>query len=626
MKRESPSVQEPLKREEFTALTERERREIPDSWKWRIEELFPSWKDWEEERRLLEKSILSFAPPPAGWNLSGKALAAYLEALTALEKRFERVYAYAHFQSDTDLAEPKSREAQGAAETLATLWSTTMAFLEPALLRTGKGRVQGYLEETPALAPYKHMLEDLFRRAPHILSTPQERLLSSAHLFSETPEKAAEQLNDVEIPPSSLTLVDGTTLPLTHGAYLRYRGDKERENRIRAMGGYWENRGRFRNTFASLLDGAVKHHLFEARARRFPGCLEEALFSNAIDRKVYSRLIESVKKNLPVLDRYLGLKQRLLKLERLRYEDLYASAVPQAEMVFSWEKAREMVVGSMAPLGDEYTTLLKSSFQEGWMDRYPNKNKRSGAYCNGSVYDHHPYVLLNFSGEFDAVSTMAHELGHALHSSLANRHQPQPTSGYPIFLAEIASLLNESLLLQGFLENPTTPPLFKLFLLDQALERFRATVVRQTLFADFELQIHRKVEEGGTLTAEFLDNLYLELTRSYYGEDRGVMEVGDFIRHEWSGIPHFYYRFYVYQYSTGYIAASAFTRSILQGGEEEREAYLGLLKSGGRDYPLRLLREAGVDLTKPQPYEQAFLLADALRERMENEAAALGLS
>ena len=209
MKRESPSVQEPLKREEFTALTERERREIPDSWKWRIEELFPSWKDWEEERRLLEKSILSFAPPPAGWNLSGKALASYLEALTALEKRFERVYAYAHFQSDTDLAEPKSREAQGAAETLATLWSTTMAFLEPALLRTGKGRVQGYLEETPALAPYKHMLEDLFRRAPHILSTPQERLLSSAHLFSETPEKAAEQLNDPPPHPWSLPPLQG---------------------------------------------------------------------------------------------------------------------------------------------------------------------------------------------------------------------------------------------------------------------------------------------------------------------------------------------------------------------------------------------------------------------------------
>jgi oligoendopeptidase F len=483
------------------------------------------------------------------------------------------------------------------------------------LLKMDEKTLMGYFNEEPNLAPYKFTVEQLLRSKKHMLPLAEEQLLSLTGIYSSNISEAASILNDVDIPAPTVTLTDGTKVELNYANYYKYRTAKSPEDRAIAVRGYWKNHKQYENTLATLFDGGMKMDLFNAKARKFNSCLQSRLFQDNIDTTVYYQLIKEVNANLPSLHRYLKLKQKMLGLETLKYEDLWASSVKSVNKVYPYDEAKKLVQNSLTVLGSEYADGLKQAFNNGWIDVYPNKDKESGAYSD-AIYDIHPYVKMNYDGEYSNVSTLAHELGHAMHSYLTNRNQPYSNSNYTTFLAEIASTFNENLLMDYLLKNETDDNL-KLFIIDQFLERARQTIYRQSLFAEFELAMHQKVEEGKTLTADWLNQKYLELTRLYYGHDKGVTLVDDYIEIEWSKIPHFFYNFYVFQYSTGIISSMALSQNIITGKTGAVDKYLGMLKSGNSDYSIKLLQNAGVDMMTSDPYDAAFKRFDDLVAEME---------
>jgi oligoendopeptidase F len=419
-------------------------------------------------------------------------------------------------------------------------------------------------------------------------------------LFGSTPSQASGLLRDVDMPAPEITLSDGSKVILNTSNFSFYRTSKNPADRTLVMSTFFGNYKKYENTFAALLDGALKQRLFGIKTRNYGSCLQSRLFSDNIDTSVYYTLVKNVRENLAPLHRFLKLKKELLGLEKFRYEDVYASAVKQVDKLYTFDEAKEIVLKAMSPLGDEYVKNLAKAFDNKWIDIYPNKGKQTGAY-SGGIYGVHPYVKMNYNGNYNAVSTLAHELGHAMHSYNANATQTYSNAGYSLFLAEIASTFNENLLMDYMLKNETDD-MFKLYILDNYLDGARGTIYRQTLFAEFELAMHQHVEEGKSLTPDFLNKTYLDITKKYYGSDEGVTEVGDYIQNEWSFIPHFYRAFYVYQYSTGMLASMFLANNVVTKGGEFTEKYLTMLKSGGSDYSLELLKKAGVDMTTDQPY------------------------
>jgi oligoendopeptidase F len=412
-----------------------------------------------------------------------------------------------------------------------------------------------------------------------------------------------------------VTLSTGEQVLLSTANYQKHRAAPVAADRQLVMETYWTGQKRFENTLATLLDAGIKQDLFHAQVHHYPSCLEAALYPDAIEPAVYRNLVATVRANLAPLHRLLRLRKSMLGLSELRYADLYASAVSTVTRTYPFEEARALVLRATGPLGAPYTQVLERAFTGGWIDVYPNRGKQSGAYSSG-VHGVHPFVKMNYDGTFHNVSTLAHELGHAMHSHLSEQAQPYPTADYPIFLAEIASTFNENMLMHALLETERDRTL-KLFLLDNYLETLRGTLFRQTLFADFELAMHERVEQGQSLTPDWLNATYLELTRLYYGHDQGVVRVDDYIQSEWSGIPHFYYDFYVYQYATGIVASMALSEAVLAEGAPARERYLGFLGSGSSRFPLDTLKAAGVDLTTPQPVAAALKAFDRLVGEME---------
>jgi oligoendopeptidase F len=504
---------------------------------------------------------------------------------------------------------------EGELQAIFVDYRAKLSFINPDILKLGESNFKIYLTSEPKLEPYSFMAEDIFRNESHILPEDQQKIVSLTGLFSNVPSKTAGILNDMELPPPVVTISNGEKVVLNYANYIKYRGSKIRSDRNLVMREFWKDHKRYENTFAALQDGAVKNHLFNAKVRKFDNCLDAKLFDDNIPREVYLNLIKYVKENTAPLHKFLKLKQKLLQIDKYKYEDIYASAVPSVEKIYTFKENEDLIIASLRPLGIEYIDELKHAFKDRWMDIYPNKNKESGAYSEGS-YGVHPFIKLNYNGKYDAVSTTAHELGHAMHSYLTNETQHYAKSGYTTFIAEIASTFNENLLMEYMLKNEKDD-LYKLYILDAYLDQVRGTLYRQTLFAEFELAMHEKVESGSSLTSDWLNKKYLELTREYYGHDKGVCEVDDYIQSEWSKIPHFYYNFYVFQYSTGIISSMALADIIIKGGEKERDAYLNLLKSGGMDYSINLLKKAGVDMTDKEPYDKAFSRFGYLVDEME---------
>ncbi|HEY4639969.1 MAG TPA: oligoendopeptidase F, partial [Thermoanaerobaculia bacterium] len=457
---------------------------------------------------------------------------------------------------------------------------------------------------------------DLLRRQAHTLSEPEEKIIADAGLMSSAPSDVYGVFTNADFPFPTITLADGTTRKLDLATFSVSRSLPNRDDRKKVFDAFFGALGDYRGTIGTALHAEVQKDLFYMRARKYPTTLDAALEPDAIPTSVYTKLIDGVNANLPTFHRYLNLRKRMLGLSDLHYYDLYAPLVGNVKLEYSLDEAKKNILGAVAPLGTGYTSVIERAFNERWIDLYPNAGKRTGAYSNGGAYDVHPYMLINYNGRYDDVSTVAHELGHTMQSYFSNKNQPYPTAGYPIFVAEVASTFNEALLIDYMLKHITDDKA-RLSLLGNYLEGIKGTMFRQTQFAEFELRIHEMAEKNVPLTGEALDKLYLEITRKYYGHDKNVCVVPDYIAHEWAFIPHFYLNFYVFQYATSFTASEALASKVLAGDPAATKRYLAFLSAGGSKYPIELLKDAGVDMTTSEPLQLTLKKMNEVMDEME---------
>jgi oligoendopeptidase F len=599
-----------------------EREKIPSEYKWKVDDIYPNIEAWQKDKEKLQGMISGIDAYSKDWASSPQKALAFMEYLDKATMLWDRLFSYAQLQSDADLANSTFQKMTGDIQMVGVEFNSKLSFLSPDIIKMGMEKFNEYEKAEPKLAVYRMSFDQVLRTKDHILSEDKEKIISLTGMFSGVMAQASGMLNDSEIPNPKVTLSDGVEYELNYANFSKLRASKNPVDREKNMLTYWGNIKKFENTLGILVNAQMQAHLFYAKVRNYKDCLEAQLYPQAIDTSVYYNLISTVRANLSPFHRYLKLKKELLGLDTFKYADIYASSVPKVEKEYTYDEAKNIVLNAMKPLGKEYTSLLADAFNKGWIDVYPNKDKQSGAY-SGGLFGIHPYVKMNYDGTYDNVSTLAHELGHANHSYLSDKSQPYANHNYTHFLAEVASTFNENLLLDYLLKNEKDD-LFKLYLLDSFIEQIRGSVFRQTQLAEFELAIHKYVEEGGTLTPDWMNNKYLELTREYYGHKDGVCIVDDYIKNEWSTIPHFLvYTYYVYQYSTGFMSSMALSSEVLKGNTDARDRYLGFLKAGGSKYSLEILKNAGVDLTTVKPFEAALKRTGELVTEMEKLAAKL---
>ena len=592
-----------------------DRKDIPVEFTWKIEDIYPTVDDWSADKSMVVDMISRIDEFSKDWTESPEKMFAMLDMLNNINMKSDKLYSYVSHQANVDIGNVSYQKMRGELQSIFVQLGSKVSFINPDVISLGLDKFYEYLKAEPRLEPYKFQFGDIVRNKDHVLPGDQQNIVSLTGLFAGATNSAATMLNDNEIPNPEVTLSSGEKVVLNYANFMKYRASSNTNDRRKVMNEFWNSHKKFENTLAILLDGTMKQHLFSAKVRNFPDCLSARLAADNIPTDVYYQLLKSVKANLAPLHRYLLLKKKLLNLDKFLYEDIYASGVTTVDKLYTFDEAKGIVLEMMKPLGDEYVNNLSNAFKNRWIDIYPNKGKESGAY-SGGLYGVHPFVKLNYDGSYNSVSTLAHELGHSMHSYFSEKYQPYQTSGYATFIAEIASTFNESVLMDYLLNNESDD-MFKLYILDNYLDQVRGTLYRQALFADFELAMHQHVESGQTLTPDWLNQKYLELTREYYGHDKGICEVGDFIQNEWSRIPHFYMNFYVFQYSTGIIASMALSNMVLTKGDEYKDKYITLLKSGGSDYPIELLKKAGVDMTTSEPYVNALKRFDMLVGEME---------
>jgi oligoendopeptidase F len=583
---------------------------------WDLEPIFPGEPAFAAARKQVAARLPELAALAGTLGSSGEALAAALELRSEIAKELSRLHAWASMRSDSDTRIPAHQAAREEIELLWTEFSRACSFLRPETLALAPQTIDGFVAATRRLAPYRHFLDDLMRQRRHVLSPPEERLMAESGLLAGGPHAVFNLLHNAELPRPEVRLTTGETVTLNPSEFGRVRRTSERDDRRTVSEAFFGAYSGFRETLGQVLFQTVKGHMFQARSRGYDSCLSAALDSENIPTRVYHNLIEQVRGGLPSLHRYMRLRARALGVERIEYHDLHCPLVADGTVEYAAEQARALMLRSLEPLGRDYAVALQRAFDERWIDWRPRTGKRAGAYATGAAYDVHPYVLLNFTDDYESVSTLGHELGHAMHSYFSNRTQPYATAGYTIFVAEVASTFNEALLNERMISDAADDRQ-KLMLITAQLDNLRATLFRQTMFAEFELLIHERGERGEALTGEALSENYLSLLREYHGHDDGVMTIDDRYAIEWAAIPHFHYNFYVYQYSTGITAATALAEAVRRGGDEARDRYLRFLSAGGSDYSLQLLRDAGVDLERPEPYAATLGAFDARLDQLE---------
>ena len=602
-----------------------ERKDIPVKYTWNLADLYADQAAWTAARDELRKSIAALPAHKGHLGDSAEALSKALDASFGAQLALERLYVYARSLSDQDIRASAPRELALQAQQIGTDLNTATAFVAPEIVSLGAQKVRSFLAADKRLAPYAFFLESTLRLAPHTRSEAEEKLIAQAENMSGAGGSAYSVLTNADLPWPTIKLSSGK-VRLDQAAYTLARASPNRDDRTKVFAAFFGALKVYERTVGSTLDSQIKSHIFIKKARNYDSCLEAALFPNAIPTAVYTQLIADVRRNLPTLWRYLKLRKRMLGLETLRYQDVYAPLVARANLNYGPEEARAIVLEAVAPLGREYQDALRTGFESRWTDYLPSTGKRSGAYSTG-VWGLHPYQLLNFNGKYEDLSTLAHESGHSMHTYLANTTQPYATSGYPIFVAEVASTLNENLLVHYLLGKTKDDPT-RLALLGNYLEGLRTTLFRQTQFAEFELAIHQAAERDEPLTGEGLSKRYLELVRAYYGHEHGVTQVDDLLAIEWAYIPHFYGNFYVYQYATSMIASTALATAIREdqarGSTAARDRYLRLLEAGGSKYPIDLLKAAGVDPTTSVPFDAAMKEMNTVMDEMEDIIARQG--
>ncbi len=599
----------------------RERSEIPDKYRWKLGDLYPSDAAWKASRDALAKKIPELARWKGKLGDSAGSLREALDAVHGANRELERLFVYASARADEDTRVAATRELRQSARQLSVQLDSATSWLRPELIALDPGKVRTFFSQDPKLAEYRFFVEDALRWKPHTLGPGEERIVAEAGSLAHAGGEISGVLRDADVPWPTVKLSTGEEARLDPAAYALHRASVVKEDRDRVFDAFFGTLRGYQRTLGAALYTTVRSSEFETTARGFASDLESSLFRDAIPPAVYRQLVSDVRRSLPTFHRYLALRRRMLGLEKLRYQDLYVPIVPSADLRFQPEEAREIVLAAVAPLGPEYASILKAGFESGWTDYLPSTGKRAGAYSTG-VWGVHPYQLLNFNGRYEDLSTLAHESGHSVHTSLANAAQPYATHDYALFVAEVASTLNENLLVHHML-GKAKDDTARLFLLGSYLDGLRGTLFRQTQFADFELAFHEKAARGETLTGENLSELYLQTARAYYGHEAGVCEVPDLVAVEWAFIPHFHRPFYVYQYATSIVAATSLAKAIREeagrkrGGTKARDAYLAMLRRGGSEYPIDLLREAGVDMTTSKPFDAAMAEMNATMDEME---------
>ena len=591
----------------------KQRNEIDEKYQWDLSTIFATDQAWEEEAASLAADIKA-ASHYAGHLLdSAQTLLDTTNAYLELSRRLEKVYVYAHMKNDQDTRVAKYQEYQSKGMSLYSLLGETFAFYEPEFMAITDEQYKSFVSEVPALEQYGHYFDRLLAKKEHVLSQKEEELLAGAGEIFAAGGETFEILDNADIVFPTVHDDKGEEVQLTHGNYISLVESKDRTVRKEAYEGLYKVYEQYQHTYAKTLQTNVKVHNFNAKVRKFSSAREAALSENFVPESVYDSLVAAVNKHLPLLQRYVQLRSKILGISDLKMYDMY-TPLSDTDYKFTYEEALAKAEEVLAVLGEDYLSRVKRAFSERWIDVHVNQGKRSGAYSGGS-YDTNAFMLLNWQDTLDNLFTLVHETGHSMHSSYTRETQPYVYGDYSIFLAEIASTTNENILTERLLEE-VEDDATRFAILNHFLDGFRGTVFRQTQFTEFEHAIHKADQEGTVLTSEFLNNLYAELNEKYYGLSK---EDNPEIQYEWARIPHFYYNYYVFQYSTGFAAASALAEKIVHGTQEDRDKYIDYLKAGNSDYPLNVIRKAGVDMEKEDYLDAAF----AVFERRLNEFEAL---
>jgi oligoendopeptidase F len=585
--------------------------------RWNLADLYASPSAWHDDAARVRAELAAFGRCRGHLGDSAQRLAQCLERHSELAKRQARLDVYAHelLAEDTGVAE--SLELAEQARVLGSERARATAFLGPEILRLGRSRITKFLAEEKALEPFRHQLDDILRRAPHTLDAKGENLVATFALSRGAADSTYQILANADLPWPTVRLADGKEVTLDQAAYTDYREAPNRNDRKLVFDAFWGKWREFERTFGVTLHESLKKDTVYTRVRKYPSTLEHALDRERLPPAVYETLIAETNKGLPTLHRYFRLRARLLGLKdgEMRYYDVYPPLVASTER-YPLAQAKRMVLDSVKPLGERYAAAMAQGFASRWMDAYPRPRKQSGGHMAGDAYDVHPYVLMNYTDNYESVSTLAHEWGHAMHSYFSNAAQPFITADYATFVAEIASTFNEALLADYALANAKSDD-ERLLYLGTELESLRGTYFRQAMFAEFERDIHARVDRGEPLTGKRLSQLYGELLRRYHGERDGVLKIDDLYTVEWAYIPHFYSAFYVFQYATSIAASTLLAERVLKGEPGARERYLELISAGGSDYPYELVKRAGVDLARPEPYRALIARMDRIMDEIE---------
>jgi len=579
-----------------------ERTDVADKYKWNLADIYPTVEAWQADVDMLNKEVEKLAEFKGKLGESSEGLLKAMKYGNGLVKILWQAWVYAGNLGNENLNISENQALMQQMRALGTKFGEVTAFMEPEILEIPKEKIDRFFNEQPELKKdFDMYIDNIQRLRDHTLTEAEEKILASFGLIAGNQNEVYGIFNNAEKPFPTVTLSTGEEVELTPSAYTRYRTAENRDDREIVMKAMFEGYGDFKNMLGANLGGKVKKDWVYAKNRKYSSSLEAALNSDNLPVSVYTTLIGQVNNHLPTLHRFLDLKKRMLDVDELHYYDLYVPLVEKVDMSFTVEEGQKVLLDALTPLGDEYVTVLQKSYDDRWIDYMPTVGKRSGAYSNGGAYDFHPYILMNWTDDFESVSTLAHELGHTMHSYFSNKTQPFAKADYATFVAEIASTVNENFL-NNYMVNTVKTDEEKLYILGSYLELLRTTIFRQTSFAEFEWEIHKRVEAGIPMTGEDMCDIYFDIVKRYYGHDNGHCIVDDYIQYEWSYIPHFLgYNYYVFQYATSLIYGTAFVEKMINEGEHAVNDYYKILNGGGSKYPADLIKDAGIDPMSPEP-------------------------
>ncbi|MDO4595228.1 MAG: oligoendopeptidase F [Tissierellia bacterium] len=587
------------------------RNEIKESLKWNVEKIYQTDEKFYEQAKKLEDLIDKVVKMKGHLTDDADSFYEFLQKEEKALRLLYKIRTYAHLKNDEDTRKSEYQQMDQYSQNLHSKLSEAFSFIDPEILSAPKEKIETFIEKKPELKEYKQYFDNLFRAKEHTLSEKEEKIIASYSKLENNPVNTYMLFSNADISFKDAKK-DGKEVKITEANFTDLQEDENREFRKEVYENYYSSYKQFENTAASLLDGELKANNIKAKLKNFKSARQMSLFANNIDEKVYDNLIKTVNDNMDIMHDYTKLRKKVLGVDQLHFYDVYMPLVKSFDKKYSFDQAKEIVLEALKPLGDEYVEIAKKGFEDRWFDVCPNEGKRSGAYSSG-CYDSDPYILLNYTNNLDSIFTVAHELGHSMHSYLTRNTQPFVYGSYSIFLAEIASTTNELLLLDYLIKNAQNTDQ-KAYLLNYYMHSFKSTVYRQTMFAEFEHEVNKLIWDDKPLSASILDKIYKDLNQKYFGE---AMEVDDFIATEWARIPHFYMFYYVYQYATGFCSAVYFSQKILHGSDEDREKYLGFLKAGESDYALNVLKDAGLDMTNPKPLEDALNVARKTLKELE---------